>query len=41
MKPSKVLGKERRKKDIIEVIVFILMLALLFFHLTSTTIEVV
>jgi hypothetical protein len=41
MKQSKVLDKERRKSNIINVIIYVLMFVALYVHLTSTSVETV
>ena len=41
MKQSKVLEKEQRKSNIIDIIIYVLMVVALYVHLTSTTMETV
>jgi hypothetical protein len=41
MKQSKVLEKEKRKSNIIDIIIYALMFLALYVHLISTSIEVV
>jgi len=41
MKQSKVLEKEQRKNNIIDIIIYVLMVVALYVHLTSTIVETV
>jgi len=41
MKQSKVLEKEQRKSNIIDIIIYVLMVVALYVHLTSNSVEVV
>jgi hypothetical protein len=41
MKQSKVLEKEQQKSNIIDIIIYVLMVVALYVHLTSTIVETV
>lgn len=41
MKQSKVLDKEQRKSNIIDIIIYVLLFVALYVHLTSTSVEVI
>lgn len=41
MKQSKVLEKEQKKSNIIDIIIYVLLFVALYVHLTSTTVDMV
>ena len=41
METSKVLKKEQRKSNIIDIIIYVLLFVALYVHLTSTTVDMV